>query len=96
MWRLHQALLRRISPLKHPAGWPARGIRCYYATEPKGRKPKTAPLQVIAEIRVSYLESFGDELYICTKYFRQDIDSENNGLNTLFTTAAQQHNKNFS
>ncbi|BAT04532.1 Os08g0246500 [Oryza sativa Japonica Group] len=45
MWRLHQALLRRISPLKHPAGWPARGIRCYYATEPKGRKPKTAPLQ---------------------------------------------------
>ncbi len=53
-------------------------------------------MQVIAEIRVSYLESFGDELYICTKYFGQDIDSENNGLNTLFTTAAQQHNKNFS
>nr|ABB47519.1 hypothetical protein LOC_Os10g25730 [Oryza sativa Japonica Group] len=45
MWRRHQALLRRISPLKHPAGWPARGIGCYYATEPEGRKPKTAPLQ---------------------------------------------------
>uniref|UniRef100_A0A0E0PAR3 Uncharacterized protein n=1 Tax=Oryza rufipogon TaxID=4529 RepID=A0A0E0PAR3_ORYRU len=42
------------------------------------------------------LRVFGDELYICMKYFSQDIDSENNGLNTLFTTAAQQHNKNFS
>uniref|UniRef100_A0A0E0MID4 Obg domain-containing protein n=1 Tax=Oryza punctata TaxID=4537 RepID=A0A0E0MID4_ORYPU len=45
MWRRQHALLRRISPLKPPAAWPATGIGCYYATEPEGRKPKTAPLQ---------------------------------------------------
>ncbi|KAB8116197.1 hypothetical protein EE612_057201 [Oryza sativa] len=42
MWRRQHALLRRISLLKPPA---ATGIGCYYATEPEGRKPKTAPLQ---------------------------------------------------
>jgi hypothetical protein len=45
MWQRHQALLRRLPPLRTGAQ-SGGGLGCYYGSAPEGRKGKTAPLQV--------------------------------------------------